>query len=241
MTHAWSILVVLSVSAVMFYAGVFEATARPRFEGLGASSLQLIPDQVKLYSDGVVVLTVLNMRPYSVQMDYVEVAPIADRDDVIRTTLDIIVGQADYAVFQINASNVYKQYSAFVLPVSFVSAVEGFVDFNVCLGESYAVGGTSKNHVVCGNAWRIEVDDEPSSTSDTPSPGCEGSELETDCACACTSDSDCLTCQECYNTYPLGDPPSCADTCMDTCSYTNGPGWFCLWWGSGREGHCFPP
>ena len=49
MAHAWSILVVLSVSAVLFYAGVFETTARPRFEGLDAAGLRPIPEQVQLY------------------------------------------------------------------------------------------------------------------------------------------------------------------------------------------------
>lgn len=39
MTHAWSIMVVLCVSAVLFYAGVFEATAKPRFEGLDSVGL----------------------------------------------------------------------------------------------------------------------------------------------------------------------------------------------------------
>lgn len=229
MTHAWSVLIVLCVSAVLFYAGVFEATGRPRFEGLAASAIQPLPEQVKLFSDGVLVLTVLNARPYSVQIDFVEVAPIADRDDVIQTTLDIIVGQADYSVFQINASNVYGQYSAFVLPVSFVSALEGFVDFNVCLGESYAVGGTSKGHVVCGKAWRIPV------TSEASVDGAYDPCVEPCANCPCISHSDCpLWCQVCE---PMGESGACFNEHVDS-SCSSQPGFICLSTEAHPEGQC---
>ena len=105
MTHAWSIMLVLCVSAVLFYAGVFEASARPRFEGLDAAGLQPLPEQVQLYSDGVLVFTVLNTRPYSYTLEWVEVAPIADREDVIRTNLNAVLRSNQLGVFEVNASN----------------------------------------------------------------------------------------------------------------------------------------
>ncbi|MFH1788369.1 MAG: hypothetical protein ABH834_03200 [Candidatus Altiarchaeota archaeon] len=52
-THGWSVLIVLSVGMLLFHLGVFDTEAMPRFEGLRAAGVQPIPDQVHLYSDGV--------------------------------------------------------------------------------------------------------------------------------------------------------------------------------------------
>ncbi|MFH1788410.1 MAG: hypothetical protein ABH834_03410 [Candidatus Altiarchaeota archaeon] len=180
MTHAWSIIVVLSVSAVLFYAGVFEATGRPRFEGLNAASIRPLPDQVKLYSDGVLVLSVGNTRPYNVYFEWVEVAPIANRSDVIRTTLNVMVGQGDIGVFSINASNLDKN-----LP---------YVDFHITFSEYFTAGGKVVSHEVSGLARRIEVEQGPNI-------------CDQHLVCSCSVHEDCpLVCQRCH--YP-GGPDRC--------------------------------
>ena len=255
MTHAWAVMIVLCVSAVLFYAGVFEATGRPRFEGLDALALRPVPEQVKLYSDGVVVLTVLNTRPYSVTMDFVDVAPIMDREDVVRTDLNVMIKPAEFGVLRLNGSNLVPGImgaSMFFIPwvdaapttTSTYSvnpsqpSMAGNVDFHICLTESFSVGGSSKTHTVCGTAWRIEVHTEPYYSSVTTLPGCNWSISGSDCMCPCTSDSDCLTCQYCYIGLPMSEPSSCSDTCMDYCLSAVGPGYFCRWTGVDNLGEC---
>ena len=188
-THAWSILIVLCVSAVLFYAGVFEMMARPRFEGLAALGLQPIPEQVHLYSDGVMVFTVLNTRPYSHQLEWVEVAPIADKNNVIQTIIDTTLNQGEINTFQINATNLLSQITAAsILIQPQATAKTQLVDFHICIKETYSVGGQPRTHTVCGKAWNIEVIDKPYDSS-----------CETPWSCPCESDSDCpLVCQICY-------------------------------------------
>ena len=161
MTHSWSIIVVLSVSAVLFYSGVFEATARPRFEGLASSGLHPVPEQVKLYSDGVLVFTVLNTRPYPIRLEWVEVAPIADKDDVVRTDIGELIQSGDIGVFNVNASNILVTVGASVFFVPAVDAASQFVDFFICWNETYIAGGTSQSRVICGKALNIVSVSEP--------------------------------------------------------------------------------
>ena len=209
MTHAWSIMIVLCVSAVLFYAGVFEATARPRFEGLASSGVKPVPEQVQLYSDGIMVFTVLNTRPYPIRLEWVEVAPIADKDDVVRTDMGELVQSGDIGVFNVNASNILVTVGASVFFISGASAGSQFVDFFICWNETYIAGGKSSSRVICGKAWRITYVSEPYHSE----PGaCTGS-----CKCPCTSDADCPDpCQHC-----MLDPCSwhpCYKTCYDRCS-----------------------
>ena len=192
MTHSWAIMIVLSVSAVLFYAGVFDATARPRFEGLASSAVQPVPEQVKLYSDGVLVVTVLNTKPYSVEMDFVDVAPIADRNDVLRTLLGVALSQGELGVFELNGYNLYAQFAeSSVLLFPWVVAGEKRVDFHICLNESFSVGGTVSSQVVCGIMRQIPVDDGPSHLiRNCDGPG-DGLYCDDDTNC-------CLVCEACY-------------------------------------------
>ena len=194
MTHAWSIMIVLCVSAVLFYAGVFEATARPRFEGLASSGVKPVPEQVQLYSDGIMVFTVLNTRPYPIRLEWVEVAPIADKDDVLRTDLGELVQSGDLGVFEVNASNILVTVGASLFFIPSASAGGEFVDFIICWNESYVAGGSSKSHVVCGKGLRITV------VSDDYNPPTGDPCIDPDAHCPCETEFDCpLICQACVD------------------------------------------
>ncbi|MFH1788483.1 MAG: hypothetical protein ABH834_03795 [Candidatus Altiarchaeota archaeon] len=221
LTHSWSIIVVLSVSAVLFYAGVFEASARPRFEGLASSGVQPVSEQVQLYSDGVLVFTVLNTRPYPIRLEWVEVAPIADREDVLRTDIGELIGSGDVGVFNVNASNLLSgimESSMFLVsladafPSTTTSMIDevstGTVSFFICWNESYIVGGRSSSHVVCGKGLRI------ASVSDSHSGGGGGGGdtcLEPLGFCPCEEDGDCPAILFCKGTCVGG---SCEDICF---------------------------
>ena len=216
MTHSWAIMVVLSVSAVLFYSGVFEATARPRFEGLASSGLHPVPEQVKLYSDGVLVFTVLNTRPYPIRLEWVEVAPIADKDDVVRTVFSDLIASGDIGVFNVNATNLLPPVGASVFFIPGVLAGGQFVDFIICWNELYIAGGKSSSRVLCGKGLRITV---VSDVFSTPSVN--------PCAdpyayCPCESLDDCpLSCQICYPAV-LPTQPFC-DNYLGACSSWGSP------------------
>ncbi|MFH1789301.1 MAG: hypothetical protein ABH834_07970 [Candidatus Altiarchaeota archaeon] len=212
MTHAWSIIVVLSVSAVLFYAGVFEATARPRFEGLASSSIQPIPDKIQLYSDGVMVFTVLNTRPYSVEFEWLEVAPIADRDDIVRTTLNVVLKQGELGVFYVNASNLLSVSAASLSFLQAASAENPAVSFHVCLHESYSAGGQQSSRTFCGKGYNIQA-----STEQSPfAPDCT---ISGECACGAILGECPLWCQTCFEGY-------CEN--YITCEGIFGPGYMCI-------------
>ena len=216
MTHAWSILIVLAVSAVLFYAGVFEATGRSRFEGLDALALRPVPEQVRMYSDGVVVLTVLNNRPYSVSLDWVEVAPIADKDDVVRTLVDGVVNHGDLGFFELNATNLLGSISeASLFPID-VSAGESTVSFHICIRESHSGGGQLFEHTVCGKAWNIPVTE-----TDFPDP-C----VYPGAHCPCETNDDCpLWCQVCDES--PGEGKVCWNDHIDS-SCSSQPNYICV-------------
>ena len=215
MTHAWAIMVVLSVSAVLFYSGVFEATARPRFEGLASSSVQPVPEQVKLYSDGVLVFTVLNTRPYPIRLEWVEVAPIADKDDVVRTVFGTDITSGDIGVFNVNASNLVSVFGASFLFFPDASAKNQFVDFIICWNESYSAGGSMRSHVICGKASNIAYISEPYAGGGGASSTC----FEPLGYCPCEEHTDCpLT--NCASGCVGG---SCEDFCFLNPDFTCGP------------------
>ncbi|MFH1789315.1 MAG: hypothetical protein ABH834_08040 [Candidatus Altiarchaeota archaeon] len=246
-THSWSILLVLCVSAVLFYAGVFEATARPRFEGLASSGVQPVSEQVHLYSDGVLVLTVLNTRPYPIRLEWVEVAPIADREDVLRTDIGELISSGDIGVFDVNASNLLVSVGASVFFFPGAGASSQFVDFFICWNESYIVGGKSTSRVVCGKAWRIPYVSDPFSGGAYGGGGfthpypCDG---PSGCPCYCLSEEDCLpNCEYCDNTGPCADESpfdpynGCCWKCVDLC-YPYGPDLMCKSTASQPDGEC---
>ena len=211
-THAWSILVVLSVSAVLFYTGVFEASARAQFEGLDAAGLRPVPEHVKLYSDGVMVFTVLNARPYSVEFEWVEVAPIADSNDVIHTEVNAVLKQGALGVFEINASNLLLLSSASLSQINLVSAENPTVSFHVCLHESYSAGGQQSSRTLCGKGVNVEASTEPSAEA----PDCK---LPGVCPCEPGVGGCPLWCQDCLAGF-------CSNS--QICSDIYGPGYMCL-------------
>ena len=226
-THGWSILIVLSVGILLFHLGVFDVQATPRFEGLRAAGVQPVSDQVRLYSDGVMVLTVLNTRPYTMELEWVEVSPLADSSGVIRTDINAVLSAGELEVFEVNASNVYYISGASVFLLKSASAIgpetptttgpdtaviSSYVDFNFCMSEAHSAGGQFSSHQVCGKALRIPVVDEQYG-------------LSADCtlhqACSCENDWDCpLWCQVCGA--PGGPPTYLCDN-----FYLCPPGTFC--------------
>ncbi|MFH1788370.1 MAG: hypothetical protein ABH834_03205 [Candidatus Altiarchaeota archaeon] len=183
-THGWSILIVLSVGTVLFHLGVFDTQAMPRFEGLRAAGVQPVSDQVHLYSDGVLVLTVLNTRPYTMEVHWVEVSPIGDEGDVIRTNLNAVLKAGELGIFEVNASNIYSVSEALFFSPLGASAGSSYADFTLCIKEAYSAGGQSTSNKFCGTAWNIPVSEETISRT----PGNR-----------CTSISDCdLACELCY-------------------------------------------
>lgn len=235
MGHAWSIVVVLTVASVLAYLGIFEGSARPRFEGLHAARVQPMPDQVQLYSDGVMIFTVMNNHPYSHKLEWVEVAPLLDKDDVIRTELNDVIKAGELKVYELDATNLLGGiYEASFIQLESVSAGQPLVDFNLCVRESYSAGGTDNSHIVCGrgmNIYVIEVEDEE---EESWPPGCIGP-----CQCPCETNDDCpLACWACNREEP---PGSCYGHCVDTCGPTFGWSFECQQTGTHPEGECIEP
>ncbi|MFH1788366.1 MAG: hypothetical protein ABH834_03185 [Candidatus Altiarchaeota archaeon] len=220
-THGWSVLIVLSIGVLLFHLGVFDAEAVPRFEGLRASGVQPVSDQVHLYSDGVLVLTVLNTRPYTMEVHWVEVSPVDDENDVLRTDLNAILTQGELGIFYVNASNLNSVSEASVVFPLKASADDVSVDFRLCIKEGYSVGGQPASDTACGIAKNIPVLDEPSGLVD-----CTVNDV-----CPCDTDDECpLVCQVCWWT-PFGNrcnncvgcPMSCAgDICAATAEHPEG-------------------
>ena len=173
-THGWSILIVLSVGIFLFHLGVFDVEGTPRFEGLRAAGLQPVSGQVRLYSDGVMVLTVLNTRPYTMELEWVEVSPIADSGDVVRTDLNAVLTAGELGVFEVNAPNIYPGVGASVLLIPEVSAKSKTVDFHIWMKESYSAGGKTVSHVVSGTGYQIPYVEQtsPGGSVDVCNDGC---------------------------------------------------------------------
>lgn len=227
-THSWAILIVLSVSAVLFYSGVFDAVASPGFDGLEAASLQPLPDKVQLYSDGVMIFTVVNTRPYSVKFDYIEVAPMANAEDMLRTNIDTLIAPGDIRLFNIIATNLQGVSEASVLLPS-TSSAEYYVGFNLCLGESYTAGGRDMSHSVCGKANNIKAEDTPSFEGCLIGQGhCDACHF-----CVPLGDTDNPDLGFCQTACPTPCHICFSGECVDTCEEYEG----CISDGYGG-GHC---
>ena len=225
MTHTWAIAVLLTVGLVLSYLGVFETTARPRFEGLQSSAIQPIPDKVRLYSDGVLVLTVQNMKPHSINVDWVKVAPTADPNDVIQTNIGITMDQGELEIFEIDGSNLHvppAAASAMILSETQgkVSTVDPFI---LEIGISYTIGNKKIEQVISFVGKFIEFWQEAYNVC---LPG----------YCNKYSLDNCLdNCQQCENIE--GD--NCA-LCTDRCEEIMGVSWYtCVSDVDDPEGICF--
>ena len=214
-THSWSILLVLIVGAVLGYYGVFEISARPRFEGLDSSGIQPVPDNVVMYSDGIMVLTVMNTRPYRFRLEWIDVAPIVDKEDVIRTTINEILGQGEIGVYEMNATNLLPHVmESGIVQIPAVDGKTQSVDFVICMSMTIFAGGTERNQIDCGEGHRISYISDP---HDDGSGG-GGGEFPDTCndplgVCPCEDESDC----------PLDCRVACIDGyCSDWCNTSPG-------------------
>ena len=189
-THSWSIIIVLTVGAALYYLGVFEASASPKMLGFQSSALRPIPGQVQMYSDGIMVVTVINTRPHSVQLDWIEVAPIADKDDKIRTYVNDQLAQGAIGVYYINASNINGNSQSFIMIIPTSNAETITVDAHLTIQQTYSLAGKTYTLTSEGELRNIPV-----------SP--QASQIQ-DCTrhrnCPCDTDADCpFSCQVCWD------------------------------------------
>ena len=197
MTHSWAVIVILLVGLTLAHLGFFEASARPRFEGLRAAGIQPIPGEVHLYSDGILVLTVQNTRPYSMRHEWVEIAPISNPEDRIRTTINGLLGQGDVGVYTINASNLAGTTAASILLTTSSEAKTTYTDFLYSHQETHVIPGGSPQTKTYTDAKAIQI-----TTYSTAWVGETGSHsgCERHVECSCNEKSDCsLDCQDCID------------------------------------------
>ena len=190
MTHSWAVIVILLVGLTFAHLGFFDAQARPRFEGLNAAGIQPMPSQVQLYSDGVLVLTVRNTRPYTMRYDWVDIAPIGDPSDKIRTYLGNLLKQGDVGSYLINGSNLAGGTAASLLILADTQGKTTYTDFHIIQQETHMVPGRDPNTKTIENAKGIQI-----TTYDTPHGG---GDCRLHRKCSCSEASDCpLSCQAC--------------------------------------------
>ena len=196
MTHSWAVLVILLVGFTLAHLGFFEASARPRFEGLRAAGIQPIPSEVQLYSDGILVLIVQNTRPYSMRHDWVEIAPISDPGDRIRTTVNGFLGQGDVGTYTINASNLAGSITANMLLLKQAGGKTTYTDFLYSHQETHLIPGGDPQIKTYTDAKATQI-----TTYSTPQGGGGGGgSWPTGCQkhrkCDCGEPVE-LVCQEC--------------------------------------------
>lgn len=226
MSHSWAILVVVTVGATFMYLGVFETSPRPRFEGLGASGLQPTPDHVMMYYDGIMVLTVMNTRPYRYRLEWVEVAPIVDKEDTIWTIINDTLSQGSVGVYGVNATNLLPYVmEAGISRIPEASGRQNFVEFILCMNMTFFAGGTERNQVECGDGHGIQYIPDPHPNNG--GGGCRRAE------CPCITDDDCwLDCEVCIF-------DSRGDYCSGIWCETNyGPGGYCAITETHPRGEC---
>lgn len=194
MTHSWAIIVVIVVGAALMQMGMFQTQASARFVGLQAASIQPVPDHVFIQSDGMLVLTVINIKPYTIHLGWVDISPIPDREDVIRTNLDADIPSGDMQSFEINASHIYPGSGASIIHFSGSVHAEENVEFNICLQESFTAGGSYISHEICGEAKNVPLreDDEPECLVNTDCGLCEFCNTNKNCMNSCIGSEVCI-------------------------------------------------
>ena len=203
MTHSWAVIVILLVGLTLNHLGFFEASARPRFEGLNAAGIQPMPAEVQLYSDGVLILTVRNTRPYTMRYDWVDIAPIGDPSDVIRTYLGNLLKQGDVGSYEINGTNLAGGSGASFQLLTDSSGKTTYTDFHITQQETHLIPGRDpETKTLNGKAWQITTYSTPHGGGGGVGGGGGGG--PTGCqrhrACTC-SEPQGLTCQSCHDGY----------------------------------------
>ncbi|MFH1788368.1 MAG: hypothetical protein ABH834_03195 [Candidatus Altiarchaeota archaeon] len=125
------------------------------------------------------------------ELNWVEVSPVRDETDVIRTNLNAVLKAGELGIFEVNASNILPVVEASALLIPDVLANSETVDFHICINESSIAGGKSTIHTICGKGCNIQYLGEPKGLVCPPCSG-QGD------YCECETDSDCpLLCQTC--------------------------------------------
>lgn len=140
------------------------------------------------------VLKVINTKPYKIQFGWVEIAPIGDQEDTIRTNINAFLEQGEIQEFEVNSSNIFQESEASLQLLPGQASANGFVGLHICIMESYKVGGSENAHTVCGRGNRVKTVDEKYDAED------EDIDCRVHGACACdVMFPDCpLSCQFCF-------------------------------------------
>ena len=216
MTHSWAVIVILLVGLTFAHLGFFDAQARPRFEGLNAAGIQPMPSEVQLYSDGVLVLTVRNTRPYTMRYDWVDIAPIGDPSDKIRTYLGNLLKQGDVGSYLINGSNLAGGTAASLLILADTQGKTTYTDFHITQQETHLIPGRDpETKTINGKAWQITTYSTPhGGGGGVGGGGGGGGPTLEECMkhreCTCGLDKG-LDCQSCLLSY-WDNYDSCAES-----------------------------
>ena len=155
MSHAWASL--LSCLPALFYS-ILVCSRQRRNRGLMASKhtpLQPHPDEIVFHSDGVLIMTVMNTRPYTVELEWVEIAPLVDEENTIRTNINSVISQGDAATYNVNGSNILPPAEASVLAIPLSSAANTTVSVHMCVSLLFSARGSNHQQIFCEEAIKI--------------------------------------------------------------------------------------
>ena len=157
MTHAWAVLVVLAVGIAFFQLGLFQTQATTQVTGFEKTALQPVPDNIKFYTNGLLIIEITNTRPYNVEIEFIEVSPLIDKEDVIRTNIEELVEGAGYLQLMVNASNLVEGAGSSVLFMQEINAGKSKVDAQICMQFESNLGGKTQASLDCGEITNLEV------------------------------------------------------------------------------------
>ena len=135
-------------------------------------------------------LTLVNPYDRTVRLEWVDVAPLADKTDRLKTYIGEDLGAGDIGVYYVNASNVHPGDTAMILPIQQAEAAMS-VSCAVWISWSIKVGSRLSEHVTAGEIFNAPYVDEDSPGVSGPSGVEEGY-----CLDVCTMAG--LTIGECY-------------------------------------------
>lgn len=192
MTHAWAIIAVMGLGLALGHLGIFDATAAPRVTGFNPTAVRPIPGQVQMYSDGMLV-TVINTRAHKVYLDWITVAPYADKSDVIMTQINDDLSPGELGIYFINSSNIQPTAPASLDLIKLAESATYTVDLYMAFQQRWTIARQDYILISGGTLRNIPYTTEPSGET------IEGKDCTKHRECDCTENSDCPIpdCQVC--------------------------------------------
>ena len=181
MTHSWAVLVVMTVGLAMFHLGVFDTTATPSIKGFSGGGPRPLAGQVQYYRDGIMMLTLVNPYDRSVRLEWIDVAPLSDRSDRLKTYIGDDLDAGEIGIYYVNASNVHPAGSAFIVPLEEASGDQS-VSCAVWIRWGLRVGDRTSLHLTTGEIYNAPYVDQDSPGISGPGGG-DGDDIE--CAERC--------------------------------------------------------